>query len=299
MDQMVNHPLRVEIIATALANQMVNEMGCNFVTRLQEETGASVVDIANAYAAAREIYGLGQVFEELRELDNQASTQAQYDMMYYVRRTLRRLSRWLLRNRTGKQSVNELIALYQADVATIKADLDNMLVPAEVKEHDEMAKAWIDQGVTAELANYVSRLSSLYSVLDISTVSRETGKSVEKSAKLYFNLGDRLSLHWFLKQINNQAVDNNWQALARAAFREDLDWQQRQLTGQVLSCGCTSEALDVMQALEDWVNANEVSLQRWESILNEFKVGSVHEFAKFSVALRELMLLNLNCSAIE
>ncbi|NVJ58021.1 MAG: NAD-glutamate dehydrogenase [Vibrionaceae bacterium] len=299
MDQMVNHPLRVEIIATALANQMVNEMGCNFVTRLQEETGASVVDIANAYAAAREIYGLGQVFEELRELDNQASTQAQYDMMYYVRRTLRRLSRWLLRNRTGKQSVNELIALYQADVATIKADLDNMLVPAEVKEHDEMAKAWIEQGVTAELANYVSRLSSLYSVLDISTVSRETGKSVEKSAKLYFNLGDRLSLHWFLKQINNQAVDNNWQALARAAFREDLDWQQRQLTGQVLSCGCTSEALDVMQALEDWVNANEVSLQRWESILNEFKVGSVHEFAKFSVALRELMLLNLNCSAIE
>ncbi|WP_177335234.1 NAD-glutamate dehydrogenase domain-containing protein, partial [Klebsiella variicola] len=55
--QMVNHPLRVEIIATALANQMVNEMGCNFVTRLQEETGSSVVDIANAYAAAREIYG--------------------------------------------------------------------------------------------------------------------------------------------------------------------------------------------------------------------------------------------------
>lgn len=62
--QMVNHPLRVEIIATALANQMVNEMGCNFVTRLQEETGSSVVDIANAYAAAREIYGLGIVLEK-------------------------------------------------------------------------------------------------------------------------------------------------------------------------------------------------------------------------------------------
>ncbi len=37
------------------------------------------------------------------------------------------------------------------------------------------------------------------------------------------------------------------------------------------------------------------SLARWENILNEFKIGSAHEFAKFSVALRELMLLNLNC----
>lgn len=148
--------------------------------------------------------------------------------------------------------------------------------------------------MNAELANSVARLSSLYSALDISTVARETGKTVQQASKLYFNLGDRLSLHWFLKQINGQAVDNNWQALARAAFREDLDWQQRQLTGQVLNCGCASD-IDVIKALDDWMENNSVSLHRWESILNEFKVGSVHEFAKFSVALRELMLLNLNC----
>ncbi|NOI31584.1 NAD-glutamate dehydrogenase [Vibrio coralliilyticus] len=297
--QMDNHPLRAEIIATALANQMVNEMGCNYVTRLQEETGAHVVDIANAYAASREIFGLGDVLKSLRELDNEASTGAQYDMMFYVRRTLRRLSRWLLRNRTGRQCVKALIELYQGDVETIKAKLDDMLVPSEVEEHNEMAQAWIEQGISPEIANYVARLSSLYSVLDISTVSREKGKSVEQSAKLYYNLGDRLSLHWFLKQINGQAVDNHWQALARAAFREDLDWQQRQLTGQVLSCSCAPEDLDVMKALDDWIENNEISLHRWENILNEFKVGSVHEFAKFSVALRELMLLNLNCSANE
>ncbi len=46
---MDNHPLRSEIIATALASaKWTNEMGCNFVTRLQEETGANIVDIANA-----------------------------------------------------------------------------------------------------------------------------------------------------------------------------------------------------------------------------------------------------------
>ncbi|PMG13012.1 NAD-glutamate dehydrogenase [Vibrio splendidus] len=295
---MDNHPLRSEIIATALANQMVNEMGCNFVTRLQEETGANIVDIANAYAASREIYGLGHVLKSIRELDNVSSSEAQYELIYHVRRTLRRLARWLLRNRTGKQSVKALIELYQGDVLTITEKLDENLVASEVEEHNAMAQLWIDQGVNAELANSVARLSSLYSALDISTVARETGKTVQQASKLYFNLGDRLSLHWFLKQINGQAVDNNWQALARAAFREDLDWQQRQLTGQVLNCGCASD-IDVIKALDDWMESNSVSLHRWESILNEFKVGSVHEFAKFSVALRELMLLNLNCMSTD
>ncbi|MGF1711052.1 NAD-glutamate dehydrogenase [Vibrio kagoshimensis] len=295
-EHMDNHPLRAEIIATALANQMVNEMGCNFVTRLQEETGADIVDIANAYAASREIYGFGQVLKDIRELDNVATYGAQYELIFHVRRTMRRLTRWLLRNRTGKQSVKALVELYQGDVHAITETLDEMLVESEVQEHNAIAQVWIEQGVGGKLANFVARLSSLYSALDISTVSRETGKNIQQASKLYFNLGDRLSLHWFLKQINGQAVDNNWQALARAAFREDLDWQQRQLTGQVLNCGCASD-FDVIKALDEWMESNSISLHRWESILNEFKVGSVHEFAKFSVALRELMLLNLNCSA--
>lgn len=290
VQHMDNHPLRAEIIATALANQMVNEMGCNFVTRLQEETGADIVDIANAYTASREIYGFGDVLKRIRALDNVASSDAQYDLIFNVRRAMRRISRWLLRNRPGKQSVTALIELYREDVNAITKVLDETLVAAEVEEHNSVAKVWIEQGVEEELANSVARLSSLYSALDISTVARETGKTVEQASKLYFNLGDRLSLHWFLKQINSQAVDNNWQALARAAFREDLDWQQRQLTGQVLTCGCASD-LDVIKALDDWMESNAVSLHRWESILNEFKVGSVHEFAKFSVALRELMFL--------
>ncbi|EKO3772035.1 NAD-glutamate dehydrogenase [Vibrio metschnikovii] len=297
--QMHNHPLRKEIIATALANQMVNEMGCNFVTRLQEETGASVTDIAHSYAAAREIFELGSVLQQVRSLDNQATASAQYQVMFQVRRTLRRLSRWLLRNRTGKQSVQTLIDQYQSDVRSITRQLDSLLVADEVAEHDLLANSWIEQGINSDLAHYVARLSSLYSVLDISTVSHEKAIPVEHVAKLYFNLGDRLSIHWFLKQINNQAVENNWQALARAAFREDLDWQQRQLTAQVLNAINGSETTDVIHALQRWMDNNSVSLQRWENILNEFKVGSVHEFAKFSVAMRELMLLNLNCVATE
>ncbi|MHA2938308.1 NAD-glutamate dehydrogenase [Vibrio sp. RC27] len=297
LERFKEHPLRKEIIATALANQMVNEVGCNFASRLQEETGCEVVDIVNAYSAARVIFKLDETMGIIRQLDNVASSDAQYQVFSILRRMMRRVTRWLLRNHIGKHSVSDMIALYQADVQTISKDLDSYLIQSEIDDHQVIADDWIEQGMDLDVAIYVSRLSSLYSALDISVVARESKITVDQTSRIYFYLGTELSLHWFLDQINRQAVDNNWQALARAAYREDLDWQQRQLTAQVIGCGCNDQLKDEVSLVASWIASNKSSLERWENILNEFKVGGVHhEFAKFSVALRELSLLNLNCA---
>jgi glutamate dehydrogenase len=209
---------------------------------------------------------------------------------------MRRVTRWLLRNHMGKKTVVELIEFYKSDVQTISAGLDDFLVQSEIDDHIALADDWIGRGIEPTIANYVSRLSSLYSALDICVVARDSHNTVERTARLYFHLGVKLSLHWFLDQINRQTVDNNWQALARAAFREDLDWQQRLLTAQVISCHCKLEEGNEIDLVSTWMQNNHEALLRWDNILNEFKVGAVHEFAKFSVALRELSLLNLNCS---
>ncbi|MGR6839678.1 NAD-glutamate dehydrogenase [Aliivibrio wodanis] len=293
--EMDNHPLRSEIIATCLANQMVNEMGCNFITRLQEETGYAITDIANAYSATRAIFEFGDLFKEVRNLDNVATAEAQYEAFFAMRRTIRRVARWLLRNGSQHMSIDQLIAKYKPAVDDIKVNLDNYLVNEEVVEHIEQANHYLEMGVPCELGNVLARLSSLYSAMDISAVAEVTEQPVATSARLYYVLGDKLSLHWFLKQINNQGVDNHWQALARASFREDLDWQQRQLTTLVLSEFKNSDSAE--SAIAEWCEKNSSSVGRWDNILNEFKVGSVHEFAKFSVALRELTLLNISCTS--
>lgn len=292
-----SHPLTLEIIATMLANQVVNEMGCNFVARLQEETGASPIDIVNAYSVVRDVFKFEPVIDGIRRMDNQVDSDTQYDMLIYIRRVFRQLSRWILRNHVGSYAITHVINRYKKDVETIASYLCDLLVDQDVEEQQHLAEQWIEQGMDSDIAQYVSRLSRLISALDISVIAKDKNIPVLKVAKLYYHLGDRLSLHWFLNQINHQAVDNHWQALARASFREDLDWQQRQLTAQVLGCDCrTDESSDELERMERWISNNAEALKRWEGILKEFNVGTVHEFAKFSVALRELALLNLNCS---
>ncbi|NLS12553.1 NAD-glutamate dehydrogenase [Vibrio sp. SM6] len=295
---MLEHPLCSEIIATSVANQIVNEMGANFVSRLQEETGSSSAEVANAYCAAREIFSVGVLYQEIRGLDNHAQCDAQYHLFLLLRQTLRRLTRWLIRNRFAKQSVDTLVAKFKPSVEALQQCLENVISKEEQAECEDLMLKWVELGITDSLAKQVSLLPALQSAFDISTVATELKQTIVTTARAYFYLGQRLDLYWFMQQINTQAVENYWQASARAAFREDLEWQQRQLTQQALKCTeCGHD--NVINSLNQWLSRNQSSTERWTNILNEFKVGTAHEFAKFSVALRELLLLNLNCSSNE
>ena len=57
-DQIREHPLRREIIATRVTNSVVDRAGTTFIFRLTEETGMAAPDVARAHTAAREIFGL-------------------------------------------------------------------------------------------------------------------------------------------------------------------------------------------------------------------------------------------------
>ena len=156
-----------------------------------------------------------------------------------------------------------------------------------------MTQELTNSKVPINIASYVAQLSTLFSTMDVAELTDNDGRSIDLVAKLYFNVGDRLELHWFLDQITKQPVSNHWQALARASFREELDWQQRSITAVILRNDVKGK--DVMAMLDSWFESNTQPLARWQHILDDFRIGQTHEFAKFSVALRELMLLSLNC----
>lgn len=296
--EMQQHPLRAEIIATKLANKIGNDMGFNFVNRMKEETGATVVEIANSYTVASAVFELEDFWKKIEVLNNKISTAIQTEMLFQYRRTIRRATRWFLRHRNKALSIENAIALYQPTFTALSKKLNDFIIESEAAELQRVESDLIAAEVPKVIAKRISQLSTIFSALDIADVAEQENKDVDIVANLYFKLGVRLELHWFLDQITRQAVANHWQALARASFREELDWQQRSLTNVVLQCNCTVNAENLDDMLDAWMNVNEQPISRWQHILSDFKVGQTHEFAMFSVALRELMLLSLNCEKV-
>jgi glutamate dehydrogenase len=291
--EMQDHPLRAEIIATKLANNIGNDMGFNFVNRMNEETGASVSEIANCYAMASAIFEMSDVWKSISDLDNKISTMVQTEMLFQLRRTVRRATRWFLRHRNKSLDIAQSIKYYGATFKVMAENLHDYMIENEVEQLKRVESDLTNAGAPKKVAKRISQLSTLFSVMDIAELSEHDGRSVDLVADAYFKLGARLNLHWFLDQITKQPVSNHWQAFARASFREELDWQQRSITAVILRTDLKGKNVEAM--LDSWFDSNEQPLERWNHILDDFRIGQTHEFAKFSVALRELMLLSLNC----
>ncbi|WP_024592568.1 MULTISPECIES: NAD-glutamate dehydrogenase [unclassified Pseudoalteromonas] len=293
-DAMDNHPLRKEIIATKLANSIVNDMGLNFMVRMHEETGANEAEIAMCYSIASEIFEMRDTWSSISALDNKIPAAVQTEMLYQLRRTVRRTTRWFLRHRNKSQTIEQGIEFFAPTFKDLSDNLNSYMIE---KENDRIvieANKLIDAGVPADIAKRIVSLSSLFSVMDLAEVANNSGKSISMVSNTYFKLGARMGLHWFLEQITKQPVANHWQALARSSYREELDWQQRTLSEVVLNSFEGDES-DVDSQIDEWMDSQDLLLQRWKQMLAEFKTSQSHDFAKFSVALRELMLLSHNC----
>jgi glutamate dehydrogenase len=291
--EMQDHPLRAEIIATKLANNIGNDMGFNFVNRMFEETGATVAEIANCYSMACAVFEMSDVWQQISDLDNKISTSVQTEMLFQLRRTVRRATRWFLRHRNKSFNISESIDFYHKTFSELSTSIYDFMIEEEAIQLKRIENDLVNAGAPKKLAQRISQLSSLFSVMDLAELAESDGRPIELVADVYFKLGARLDLHWFLDQINKQPVANHWQALARASFREELDWQQRSLTSVILRTD--EKSGEVSKLLDGWFEHNIHPLERWQHMLDDFRVGQTHEFAKFSVALRELMLLSLNC----
>ena len=270
-------------------------LGLNFVFRMQEETGSNVEEVANAYATVKGIFRMDTLWNEVEQLDNKVDAMVQLDMLDSMRRTLRRATRWYIRHGYYSDDIQKTINGYDGTFTDLESNLQTYLVESEYEELDDITRKYIEAGVPESIAYRVASLSNMFCVLDLSQVAEAEGRDIALVANLYYKLGSRLELHWFLDQINGKSVANHWQALARASYREELDWQQRSITSVLLSA--RQDCNDAEQILDDWIENNKILLDRWYHMMSEFKTSTQHEFAKFSVALRELMLLSVKANS--
>jgi len=281
------HQLRREIIATQIANDMVNHMGITFVERLNQSTGADAASIALAWIIARDVFRIDSWWDKIEALDFHVSADLQMELMQDLMRLMRRAVRWLLRNRRAELNIQSHMERFADSVWAITSGLPEYLGDQARANWEKRNDQLMAAGLPKELASVMAGTGYLYSSLGIIEAQEATGMPLKTVANLYYDLGDRLDLTWFANAIAALTPSSHWQALARESFREDLDWQQRALTTGVLKTAESPEK--VTDSVNAWEQRNQHMIDRWNAMLAELKGVREPEYAMFSVALRELL----------
>ncbi|MEV7959697.1 NAD-glutamate dehydrogenase [Streptomyces sp. NPDC088141] len=283
------HALRREIITTVLVNDTVNSGGSTFLHRLREETGASIEEIVRAQFAAREIFGLGQVWDAVEALDNKVASDVQTRIRLHSRRLVERGSRWLLGNRPQPLEIAGTIDFFKAGVEQVWAELPKMLMGADLEWYQSILEELTEAGVPGELAQRVAGFSSAFPALDVVAIAERTGKEPLAVAEVYYDLADRLGITQLMDRIIELPRADRWQSMARASIREDLYAAHAALTADVLSVGNgTSTPEERFQA---WEEKNAAILTRSRSTLEEIQGSDSFDLANLSVAMRTMRTL--------
>ncbi|MDZ7852258.1 MAG: NAD-glutamate dehydrogenase [Halomonas sp.] len=285
-EEMYDHRLKREIVATQVANDLVDHMGIVFVRRLIDSTGADRATIARSYVVARDSFQLPGIWEQVEALDNQVPCAVQYSVMLDLMRMLRRATRWFLRNRTG-MSTRDAIDFFAPRLAQLQENIGERLRGEEFNAWEVRRNELTEAGLPEALAATVAAAGSLYAALGIIQTARQTNEDPQRVAEVYYEIGDRLELPWMVQQITDLKVRDSWQAQARETFRDDIDRQQLALTTSVL--GMEDGSSDSTERVEQWLSLHHGMHQRWCRLLEEVSSGSHGGFPLFTVAVRELV----------
>ncbi|MFI8446098.1 NAD-glutamate dehydrogenase [Streptomyces erythrochromogenes] len=288
-EQIDAHALRREIITTILVNDTVNTGGSTFLHRLREETGASTEEIVRAQLAAREIFGLADVWDAVEALDNKVAADVQTRVRLHSRRLVERGTRWLLNNRPQPLQITETIAFFGERVAGVWAELPKLVRGADLEWYQLVMDELTGEGVPEELAAKVAGFSSAFPTLDIVAIADRTGVDPLGVAEVYYDLADRLDITQLMDRIIELPRADRWQSMARASIREDLFAAHAALTADVLSVG--NGASTPEERFQAWEEKNAAIIGRARTTLEEIRGSDDFDLANLSVAMRTMRSL--------
>lgn len=287
------HPLRAEISATQIANDIVNRMGISWADKLRNATGADYGRIAAGYLISLRIHDVETHWEAIEALDGKISADVQAELFSDVIRLVTRSTSWLLYNRRSGLDPESCVAHYQRPLAEVLASTESLEAVIPASRWQERYDKYCEHTVPAGLAAYGASAESRYWLMDIIEIGRQLGRDLESVAWVYFSLGEGLNLTWLDRQMRSFKARGHWQVLATLHYRDELDHQLRNLTSSVFSAAPGGERATASpeQMLEAWRDDKQALLGRWQRMLGDMQAANEVDCAVFSVAhgvLREL-----------
>jgi len=283
-----HHRLRREIIATTTTNSVVNRMGPSFVPRVQGDTGAEPAQIARAYTAAREIFAMREVWEQIEALDNKVSAQLQYEAAFQTSRLLRHATYWLLASLGSALHVDAAVNAYRDGVRELEAETPAVLTGTELTRFEEGRQHFLEAGLLPPLATRIASLESLNAALDIVAIAAAHKVRVVEAARVYFEVGTRIGCDWLQARIEKLVVEGPWQAVARTGLRDAALRVHRRLAERVLANKGRGSAAARVTA---WVESGGKELAHWQRAVAEMRAADAADFATLTVGVEAVRKL--------
>ena len=289
--QMKRHRLRREIIATVLANAVVDWVGPTFASRLTAATGADAAKTITAFEAARQVFRLPQVWAQVCAADGAIPAQAQTALYLEIALTARAHTYWLARRlmQEGGDAVTGVQALidsYRPAVDDLQAMGDSPLSAFDDQAMQARAKAFLDAGADEALARQVAALRPMTAAVEIADLAFETQWPVPASAYLFHQTGAAFGYDRLRAAAAALPASDPYERAALRSLVAEMVGEQLALSRAIIAntAAPTPDAAAAVAAIAAWVEPRRDALQRAASTVADVEAAGAWSFAKLTLA---------------
>ncbi len=273
------HRLRREIIATQLANDVVNRGGPSFVSRLQDVTACPASDVVAAFSVVRDGFELPGLFAAIDALDNEVDGMAQLGFYQSVVHLIYAATYWDLKNADRDIPVSGRIDELHRAREVLAPELPAML-PAFLKERmAERLNRFGEAGAPAPLAERLAFLNVAEIIPDIDLVARHASADLLVAARIYLQISEAFRIGRIEEAARAVVPADYYDGLALSRANDMIGAARRGMAVSVLSGYGNQE--DPVAA---WIDAGGQRLARARERLQALTEGGDISVSRLTVA---------------
>ncbi|MFS0736666.1 NAD-glutamate dehydrogenase domain-containing protein [Sphingomonas sp. 1P06PA] len=215
------HRLRPEIIATKMANRVVNRLGVTIPFELSEEEGVSLAHVASAYFAADMIFDLEGVFRRIERAA--VAEDDRLRLFETVARIVRLHIADLLRVSTAEATPGEMVSALSEGVNRLDQAAAGLLKAEAQVQADQLRARVAAPGVDPALVDRIVRLNELDGAIGTANLARTLGVDEIEATAAYVRLGEALGLDWAKAAAIRFNPSDPWERLLTAGLARDFE----------------------------------------------------------------------------
>ena len=261
------HRLRREIIATRLANRLVNRMGMLHPFELAEEEGASPAQVAAAFVAAERLFNMDSVWHALET----AAMPETARILLFDRAAAALSSHMadLLRVGAGTVPPTRLVAEIDKQVASLSNAVGTLLGVEPRAQSDALCARLVAAGAPPAEAAMVAHLFDLDGAAGLAMLARNSGTPAPALTGAFIEVGVRLGLDWAQQTAERMTPSDPWERLLVNGLARDfqhmrLDFLRRVAKGRK----------DPVPAATRWLDTHAAAIEQFRALVGRARGAS-------------------------
>jgi glutamate dehydrogenase len=277
------HRLRRELVATMLANEIVNRMGITYVSRTAHEFGCMAFEVAAAYWAARAVVGADALWADIEALDERCDPALQTELKSRVDGLVDAFVRTYLRE--GGIEIAGRVRRDEPAFTELARDIAGLGSPARHADRQRRAGRYVDLGIPEELAERIATMTDLAMVPDVAVLSQQLGQPVGHVAAVFFEIDEALPMEYLYRRLRAIDAVDQWERWQHRGLHDELRWARRTAATRVLK-----ERPDhpVEEAVAGFLGARIAGQERIHGMIDLIQREETPTLPAIAVAIRVL-----------